>query len=47
MATLEGGEGELAAKALRRAGDEPDSAHDVDLLLAWTATRKWEGYPDC
>jgi hypothetical protein len=28
IATLEGGEGELAAKAFRRAGDEPDFAHD-------------------
>src|SRR6266496_2405748 len=28
IATLEGGEGELAAKAFRRAGDEPNFAHD-------------------
>src|SRR6266568_4586583 len=47
IATLEGGEGELAAKAFRRAGDEPNFAHDVNLLLVWTATRKREGYPDC
>src|SRR5213078_905818 len=40
IATLEGGEGELAAKAFRGAGDEPDFAHDVNLLLVWTATRK-------
>jgi hypothetical protein len=19
----------------------------INLLLVWTATRKWEGYPDC
>src|SRR6266496_157753 len=47
IATLEGGEGELAAETARRTGDEPDFAHDVNLLLVWTATRKREGYPDC
>src|SRR6266540_1643078 len=38
IATLEGGEDELAAKAFRRAGDEPNFAHDVNTLLVWTAT---------
>src|SRR6266496_2985075 len=38
IATLEGGEDELAAKASRCAGDEPNLAHDVNPLLVWTAT---------
>src|SRR6266496_1093468 len=38
IATFEGGEDELAAKAFRCAGDEPNFAHDVNPVLVWTAT---------